>query len=165
MARRMMDNPELKNAILNRLVKQNRYSMFIDFGEFYGQDAAVLQAVILCEVGQVVKQETGADTRSIINMFEKTFECRPALSRPARYRQHDGKKVREIDWICIGSTVKDIMDHCDFGKRQPSSHELGPAMRELDKHHLVKRKLVANYWKYVSNGYEYMLENNILKYF
>lgn len=153
---------KLRDTILEKLVKANRYSEYMDFGDFSGQDRAVLQAVVLCNLGNVVQTETGEDMEKIIGMFEKTFEHKPAKIIPAKYKMVNGEKIRVVEWKPVGITTKQIADDCFDICEKPSTHELGPVMRELDKNHLVERRMVANYWIYIANGYKHLLRNNLI---
>jgi len=139
------------DGIYDELVKRNRYSKYIDFSGFKGEDSAVLQSIILGDVGDTISDFVGMDVDQVIEMFECFFE-----STFERIPPKPPKKKEKIIWTWKGMPARKLGLTKIF-----SPHEIGKAVAILaNNNYLIERRMKANTFRYLCNGYRFEMKNN-----
>lgn len=112
----------------------------------------VLQAVVMSDLGHTVRLQTNANDEQVIALFEKFFES------DFKKKKRFGKWFYK--WVWRGIDADELRNVILGFKDCPTARELGPALADVaTKQGLVERRLKANRYYYISNGYKTLIRN------
>ena len=146
-----------KEPIFHKLISRNKYSKYIDFSGFNGEEAMILQSQILADLGDTIEQQTDMNVDNIIEMFSCFFECafKKIKAKPP-------KKNDTIIWKWKGVECKKLQDELLGYKDRPSAHEIGSELALISKRNtLIERRMKANKYYYLANGYRSIMRIDI----
>ena len=126
--------------IFGVLVQRNRYSKYLDFTGWEKKESAILQSIVVADLGDTIMDFIGLESDNVKIGFEMFFESR-----------FDDKK---FIWngLEINSISKKLLDHTI------SVHEMGKIMSVMaGRSKLISRKMINNKFYYLCNGYRELL--------
>lgn len=138
--------------LFKKLISRNRYSQYLDIKKLNYEESMVLQAVVLSDLGHTIRLQTNASEDDVIGLFEKFFES------DCRKHKRFGKIF--FKWIWRGIDADELRNVLIGFKDCPTPRELGPALADVVvKQGLIERKLKANRYYYISNGYKQLIRS------
>jgi len=144
-----------EQPIYDRLIQRNRYSKYVDFEGWEGEEKMQLQALILADLGEIVQEVTGWEPEPVIELFEKFFESNFKVVRD-RFRMR--KPVVAFKWR--GVDARNLQGYLP-GNRPPSPRKIGAVVAALSKqHHLIEIRTYGNRHYYLANGYKQLMQDN-----
>lgn len=140
-----------EKSVFNQLIKTNRYSKYINFDGWIGDEMMYLQAFILADLGDTIMTETNSNPDDVIHLFERFFENNISKTKNILcWRGIDARGIRS-----------NLPQWTNSNKQIPTPHKLGAEISLIAKKtHMIDIRLIANRQYYVSNGYKELLKDN-----
>jgi hypothetical protein len=127
--------------IFGVLVSRNRYSKYLVFSGWGKTESAILQSIVVADLGDTIMDFTGLESDKVKIGFELFFESK--FDRDNERFLWNGLEINDIS--------KRLMDHI-------SSHEMGKILSVMAiRSKLISRKMINNKFYYLCNGYRELL--------